>query len=79
MFTSERHPDHTLHAEILVVKFPQAQQFVDGSLLFRKTRQLRYVSWFMEHGTEVEITAQSIRGSEESIYDWIRSVGCCPS
>lgn len=71
MLTSERHPNHTLHTEILVVKFPQAQQFVDSSLLFCKTPQLWYVSWLVEHGAEVEITAQRICDSEESIDDWV--------
>lgn len=71
MFTSERHPNHTLHTEILVIKFPQAQQFVDSSLLFRKTRQLRYVSWLVEHGAEVEITTQRICDGKEGIDDWV--------
>ena len=60
MFTSQWLPNHTRHAEVLFVKLPQTQEFVDGGFLLTESAEFRHISWFVEHRAEIEVSTKTV-------------------
>lgn len=58
------HPDHTMNAEVLVIKLPESDQVVDYGFLRSATAKLRDVAGILRHGHCVEIRAQGKGDSE---------------
>lgn len=75
MFASQWLSYHTRHAKVLVVKFPETQKLIDYCFLLSEARELRYVSWFINHGTEVEVSAKAVKHEEEQIGEEVCRVG----
>ena len=67
VLASQGHADHTWNAKVRLVKFPQAQKFIDDGLLLSEAAKLRDEPWFVEHRAKVEISAKGIRNSESNI------------
>lgn len=67
MFASQWPSDHAVYTEILIVKFPQAQQLVDDCFLLRATPKFGYVTRVLDHTDGIEPCTQSITHSEENI------------
>ena len=65
VLTSNRPSDHASYAEVLVVKLPQAQQFVDDSFLLSSTSKFWYVARILDHAIYVEVCTESIADSEK--------------
>lgn len=60
MFTSQRHSQHAMDAEILLIVFPKFDQFFDNRLLLTSTSWLRNETRVLDHTISVKICAQAI-------------------
>lgn len=56
VFTSQWLANHTWNTKVLIVEFPQAQEFVNHSFLRAKTTKFWNKARLVNHGTEVEIS-----------------------
>jgi hypothetical protein len=75
MLAPQRHSNHAWHAKVLLVKFPQAQQFIDDNLLLREATKLWDKTRLIEHRAEIEIPAETIEYSEDDVAEGIRGKG----
>jgi hypothetical protein len=72
VFASQRHPNHAWHAEVLVVKLPEAQEFVDLGFLLGQTSRLWYEAGFVKHCGVVEKGAQAAQHNECEVREHVR-------
>jgi hypothetical protein len=59
VLTTKRRADHTKDAEVGLVKLPEADEFIDDSLLFSNAVKLGHKAWIEHHASDVEIRACS--------------------
>jgi hypothetical protein len=71
MLASQRHSNHAGNAEILLVKLPQLQKFIDDSLLLREATEFGHKPRFVEHSAEVEIPAKTVEYPEGKVANGI--------
>ena len=71
MLASQRHPNHAGNAEILLIKLPQAEQFIDNNLLLCEAAEFRYKARFIEHCAEIEVPAKSVEYAKGKVAEWI--------
>ena len=64
MFASDRGPDHTIRTEVVLIEFPQTEQFVNDRFLRGPTAELRDETRILDHAHGVEIPAQRIANQE---------------
>jgi hypothetical protein len=64
MLAPQGHSDHARDTEILIIKFPNAQQLIDDCLLLRETTKFGDVARLIKHGTEIEVAAESKTSGE---------------
>lgn len=74
VFASQRPPDHAIHTKILLIKFPQAQQFVDNRLLLSPTSELWHITRIFSHANGVEPCAEAVCNAKNQIKYGMRSV-----
>ena len=71
MLAPQRRAQHALHAEILVVVFPQAEEFVDGGFLLAPAPEFGNVSGVFDHGERVKVGASTVDESEGDVEEWV--------
>ena len=76
MLAPDWHPDHAVNAKVLVIKFPETDQFVNHGFLRSATAKLRDVAGILGHGHGVEICAQGKGDCEEKI-EYLVLRKCC--
>ena len=72
MLATQWSSDHAEHAEILIVKFPYAQQFIHNCLLLGSTPEFGYVAWILNHAHRVEVCTESVADRKTDIKYWMR-------
>jgi len=71
MLASQRHANHAGNAEILLIKLPQAEQFIDNNLLLREAAEFRYKARLVEHCAEIEVPAKSVEYAKGKVAERI--------
>ena len=64
-----------MHAKILVVIFPEAEELIDDGFLLVSAPRLGNVPRVFDHGYCVEIGARTVDDGEEEIQEWIPGCG----
>lgn len=67
MFATQRPPDQTLHAKILFVKLPQAEQLFHNRLLLSAASRIWYKSRVFDHAYGIEVRAKTVRNSKQHV------------
>jgi DNA-directed RNA polymerase subunit H (RpoH/RPB5) len=69
MFASQGHSDHARDTEVLIIKFPEAQQLIDDCLLLRETTKFGDVARLVKHSAGIEIATESKTSGEQYVYN----------
>lgn len=67
VLAAKRRPNHTLNAEILIVKFPEIQQLCDNYLLLDSAARFGHIAWILCHADYIKVTAQSVYNPKDKI------------
>jgi len=71
MLASQRHPNHAGNAEILLIKLPQAEQFIDNNLLLCEAAEFSHKARLIEHCAEIEVPAKSVEYAKGKVAERI--------
>ena len=67
VLAAERLPDHARHAEVVLVKLPQAQELVDDGLLFGDAVQFGDIARVKYHTGRIKVDRQTERAGKEKV------------